>query len=402
MKDSSFSVNQEGLALSIELLNKFWDSENINIDGLINTLPEEGLGEKSSLEKLAPLILGKATKLADPSFLAQMDPPTPWITWATAMWNAALNQNLLHQTISPVATEIEKIVIEWLSPFFKMSGGQMLPGSTLANISALWVARETRGIKRVVTSRQAHVSIAKAANLLGLEYLALDCDSGHHICLDKIENIDDSALVLTAGTTSVGAIDNLKSGIAPAWLHVDAAWAGPLIFSDKYRNKLDGIERADSISVSAHKLLFQPKESALVFFKDWKNAAQSMSFGGDYLAKPNVGILGSHGATAIPLYATLVAWGRSGLEQRINRCMDIATEIRNWVANNDNLLLFSEPETGVVVWKGKDTLTIDKNQLVEKGFASTVNISGELWLRNVAANPNCDIDSIVRQLLLED
>jgi L-2,4-diaminobutyrate decarboxylase len=102
-----------------------------------------------------------------PTAFAYMDPPTPWLTWAMALWNSSLNQNLLHPATAPVARHIEEKVIAWLAPFFGMQGGHMTPGSTMANLTALWSARECAGVAEVVTSGNAHLSIAKAAHLLG-------------------------------------------------------------------------------------------------------------------------------------------------------------------------------------------------------------------------------------------
>src|SRR5713101_3216767 len=104
-------------------------------------------------------------------------------------------------------------------------------------------------------------------------------------------------------------LDPLKFVGKAAWTHVDAAWAGPLRLSEPHKDRLAGIEQADSVAVSAHKLLFQPKESGLVLFRDVARANDAISFGGSYLAVANVGVLGSHGAVAVPLLGTLLAWG---------------------------------------------------------------------------------------------
>ena len=90
-----------------------------------------------------------------------------------------------------------------------------------------------------------------------------------------------------------------------AWTHVDAAWGSPLRLT-RFADRLEGIARADSVAVSSHKWLFQPKESALVLFRDSEKATEAISFGCAYLTEPNVGLLGSHGVTAIPLLATLM------------------------------------------------------------------------------------------------
>ena len=90
------------------------------------------------------------------------------MTSATGLWNAALNQNLLRSQALPVARKIEEHVIEWLAPF-GMQGGHMTPGSTLSNLTALWAARERAGVTEVAAGEGAHISIAKSANLLGLQ-----------------------------------------------------------------------------------------------------------------------------------------------------------------------------------------------------------------------------------------
>ena len=72
------------------------------------------------------------------------------------LWNARLNQNLLHSATAPFATEAEKQVIDWLQPYFGMGAGHMCSGSTLANLTALWAARDVKSIKKVVASEAAH------------------------------------------------------------------------------------------------------------------------------------------------------------------------------------------------------------------------------------------------------
>jgi L-2,4-diaminobutyrate decarboxylase len=169
------------------------------------------------------------------------------------------------------------------------------------------------------------------------------------------DDLGRTALVLTAGATSTGAIDDLSLVGRAAWTHVDAAWAGPLRLSRTYADRLAGMEQADSIAVSAHKWLFQPKESALVLFRNAARAHAAISFGGAYLATPNVGVLGSHGAAAVPLLATLLAtllaWGRVGIAARIERCMGMAEQLASRIAGDNRLELLAQPDTGVVVWR---------------------------------------------------
>jgi len=153
---------------------------------------------------------------------------------------------------------------------------------------------------------------------------------------------------------------------------------------------------ADSVAVSSHKWLFQPKESALVLFKDTEKAHAAVSFGGAYLATPNVGVLGSHGATATALLATLLAWGREGVAQRIEHCMDLARRLRDFVAADERLELYAEPQTGIVVWRPKDeNMFAQLLQQLPVGSTSTTSIAGVKWFRHVAANPNADMDMLM-------
>lgn len=359
-------------------------------------MPEAGLGTEATMQLLAPYVLGGAAPLGSPISFAHMDPPTPWISWAIALWNASLNQNLLHPATSPVAREAEEQVVQWLAPFFCMQGGHMTPGSTVANLTALWAARELAGVTEVVAGEGAHLSILKAARVLGLHYRTAPSFAWGSLRPDALDgNLERTALVLTAGTTSTGAIDPLSLAGRAAWTHVDAAWAGPLRLSPMYAACLDGIERADSVAVSAHKWLFQPKEAGIVLFRDVGAAHRAISFGGAYLATPNVGLLGSHGASAIPLLATILAWGRIGLAKRIERCMELACRFGEFVAADHRLDLLRRPESGIVVWRPVfGSLAADLVGRLPSEAVSSTFLGGEMWLRNVAANPNANLEAL--------
>lgn len=392
--DKEFTVDPEGLHQAVELMSgDFSSAEGFSLP---IELPQVGMGSTAALNSLAPSILGGAARLGEATSFAHMDPPTPWITWAITLWNASLNQNLLHPATAPVARQMEKRVVAWLAPFFGMNGGHMTPGSTVANLTALWSARECAGVTQVIASEGAHLSIAKAAHILGLKYLSVPIDAnGSMDAMQLPTDLSKSALVLTAGATSTGAIDTFVLAGRAAWTHVDAAWAGPLRLS-KHTHLLAGIESADSVAISAHKWLFQPKESAFVLFKDTEKAHAAVSFGGAYLATPNVGVLGSHGATATVLLATLLAWGHQGVAQRIEHCMDLARSLRDFVASDERLELYAEPQTGIVVWRPKVENSFDQmQQQLPVGSTSTTSIAGGKWFRNVAANPSADIDLLI-------
>lgn len=404
-KDEEFLFQSEELADALSLLAKYLTDERSVLPGKTSSntpkeLPIEGLGGAAALAQLAKDFFPSAARLGHPGYFAHMDPPTPWVSWVGALWAASCNQNLLHTDTGSGARDLEEKVVGWLSHFFGMNGGHLVPGSTLANITALWAARELKGVRNVVASEMAHLSIRKAASLLNLTFYEVPANDQHQLQPHAIGdlNLDESAVVLTAGTVAAGAIDPLDAFPEAAWRHVDAAWAGPLRLT-RHAGLLSGIEKADSVSMSAHKWLFQPKESGIVMFRQANEAHEAISFGGGYLAVPNVGLLGSHGATALPLAATLLAWGRHGIAGRIEHCMQLAERLAARIAHEPDLELFGNPVTGVVLWRPRSVTPSLVRDRMEDAFVSLTHIGDESWLRSVAANPQADPDRVVDSAL---
>ncbi len=385
-----FDVKESGLHLAVDRLRSKKPAPAPTV-ALPAALPQEGLGEEAALDTLAPIVLDGARDLGAPGFFAHMDPPTPWITWAVSQWTASRNQNLLHPDTAPTARQLEETVVAWFAPYYDMSGGHMTPGSTLANITALWAAREA-GATSVVAGVDAHLSVRKAAHLLGMTFRAVDWK--------EPGDVTGAAAVITAGVTSTGEIEPLDAAEGALWRHVDAAWSGPLRLSDRYAGLLEGVERADSVCMSAHKWLFQPKESALIFFADVERAHRSVSVDAPYLAVPNVGILGSHGAVAAPLAATVLAYGRTGISAWIDHTMGLAETLHDLIETHPELEVRSRPQSGVVNWRHRSVPTRSLHQgLTEDVFVSMTTIDGEPWLRSVAANPNADPELVVEGVL---
>ena len=387
--EGAFTADPSGLDLGIALmLDPPPDSD-------IPDLSAPPVGPRESLNELAGAVLSTATHLEAPGFFAHMDPVTPWVTWVAAQWAARLNQNLLHEDTGATARELERKVLDLLAPLWGMDGGHLVPGSTVANLTALWAARTIHGITEVVASEAAHISIPKAANLLGLTYRSVPADTMGRMDVDRIGDVSSAAVVLTAGTTSLGTVDRLERPDAP-WVHVDAAWAGPLRLSSEWGHLLDGIDTADSVAISAHKWLHQPKESALVLFRDTETAHEAISYGASYLAVPNIGVLGSHGYAALPLAATIRAYGLDGIASWIDHEMTLATRLVDGITSHRHLeQLGSGPGTGVIAWRhtGVPSRVIQRN-LVD-AFVSVTVIDDEDWLRSVAANPLADPDQVI-------
>lgn len=356
-----------------------------------NTLPAKGIGETEALAQMSDAVRTGSAQLGAATALAHMDPPPPAFVAELVGLNARYNQNLLHPDLSPLATHAEARVIDWLAPAFGMTCGHMCAGSSLGNLTALWAAREA-GATRVVASADAHLSVGKAAHILGLpfECVAVDDQGRMHAPAD----LSDAALVLTSGTTGRGAIDPLSPTQA-LWTHVDAAWAGPLILT-KYADRLAGIERADSVAVSAHKWLYQPKDAALILFRD-PNAQAAISFGGSYLSVLNIGVQGSRSAAAIPLLATLLAWGRDGVGARIEADIARSEALAAWLAAHPALDLKQAPTTGVINWR-PHSAEIEAVLAKLDGTTSRTVIDGEVWARQVCANPHAELNVIFARI----
>lgn len=388
-----FEPNRGGLNLGIELLLDPPPS------AALPQLTKAPVGPEQALRDLAGAVLTDARHLDDPGFLAHMDPVTPWVTWVAAQWAARLNQNLLHLDTGAIAREVEDRVMKTMAPVWGMDGGHIVPGSSPANLTALWAARDLRDVRTVVASDTAHLSVRKAAHLLGLAYREVATDTQGRLDAAQLGDVSESAVVLTAGSTSTGAIDPLDRPDAP-WVHVDAAWAGPLRLSGRWRHVLNGIENADSVAVSAHKWLHQPKESALIMFQDTTTAHKAVSFGAAYLAVPNVGLLGSHGYTALPLAATILAYGLEGLGSWVDHEMGLAERLVAGIASHPDLEQWGTgPGSGVIAWRHRTVASRTIQSSLEGAFVSVTTIDGEDWLRSVTANPLADPDRVIDAVL---
>ena len=137
-----------------------------------------------------------------------------------------------------------------------------------------------------------------------------------------------------------------------------------------------------------------------MMFREADASMGAISMGGDYLSQPNVGVQGSRGAAAIPLLATLLAWGKSGLAKRIEHCLDQAALVADWVSGQPKLRLLCEPVSGVVVWRAEDgeMETLHLLDRLQSGVASRLSLRGETWVRQVAANPLLDLQSVINAI----
>ncbi len=226
-----------------------------------------------------------------PRYAGQMlKPPHPV---AMAGYLAAMTVNPNNHALDggPATGAMEKEVVGDLAAMFGLPGdtlGHLTSSGTIANLEALWVARQLAPGRAVAHSQEAHYTHARMCEVLGVESVAVPADAAGRMDLDALEALLASGrvgtVVLTAGTTGLGAVDPIAEALAlrdryGCRLHVDAAYGGffALLAGDEDGAKLLGPETAarlravgdcDSVVVDPHKHGLQPYGCGAVLFRD--------------------------------------------------------------------------------------------------------------------------------------
>jgi aromatic-L-amino-acid decarboxylase len=328
-------------------------------DGLGIDVPEEPLERGELLGHLRALVLENSIYPGHPGFLAYVSGAGTVPGAAADLLAAALNQNGGAFRLSPGATTIEERLMRWLAGCFGLpegAGGHVVAGGAVANLVGLKVARDRAseearesGVREgprlaFYASTESHVVHQRAADILGIGSHALrqiEVDDGRRMrpeaLADAMERdlaagVVPAAVIATAGTTATGAIDPLPA-IADlcrrhgAHLHVDACYGGPAVLADELRPLLDGIERADSIAVDAHKWLYTPLLGGCVLVRDPRRLAASFATEATYTwldedlrQGVDFGMHGpdfSRGFAALRIWLSLLAHGRAAYGRRI-------------------------------------------------------------------------------------
>ena len=359
---------------------------------LISKNPEKKLADVIAdlIEEIAP----HAVNVASPYFVGHMTSAVPFFMVHLKTIVAALNQNVVKIETSKVVSVVERQVLAKIHRLIYCQSaafydqhiqepdatlGCFIENGTLANITALWVARnallaskngfagvekeglpaayKAYGIDRcvILVSRRGHYSINKAGGLLGIgnqNIIAVDVDRNNRIdlnCLQQtIKEIQTTkgraailAIVGIAGTTETGSVDPIfqLAEICAAnkiHFHVDAAWGGPTLLSAKYKHLLKGIDRADSVAVDGHKQFYMPMTCGMIYFKD-PTIMDTVIYHAPYVSRPgsvDLGIRslsGSREANSLILDSALKIMGSGGyallIEHGIETAREFASEI---------------------------------------------------------------------------
>ena len=375
-------------------------------------IPETPEFVSDHMDHLLDKLVSQSVHTSSPSFIGHMTSALPYFILPLSKLMVGLNQNLVKVETSKAFTPMERQVLgmmhnlvyqqndnfynEWLHSA-NHSLGALCSGGTIANITALWVARNNllkaddnfNGIAReglfkalkhygynglaILVSKRGHYSLKKAADVLGIgqdniiaidtdEYQKIDCKKLREKCQQlNGQNIKILSIIGIAGTTETGNVDPLNelADIAVQFnchFHVDAAWGGATLFSHQYRPLLAGIERADSVTIDAHKQMYIPMGAGFVVFKDPTSVA-AIEHHAEYILRKGSKDLGSHtlegsrSGMAMLVYSSLHIISRPGFELLINESIEKAHYFAELINKQDDFELVSSPELCLLTYR---------------------------------------------------
>ncbi|MDG9690555.1 pyridoxal-dependent decarboxylase [Streptomyces sp. Alain-F2R5] len=335
------------------------------------------------LDELEDVYLRDAIYFHHPRYLAHLNCPVviPAVLGEAVL--SAVNSSLDTWDQSAGGTLIERKLIDWTTARIGLgpaADGVFTSGGTQSNLQALLLAREEAKTEnfadlRVFASEVSHFSVKKSAKLLGLgpdAVVSIPVDQDKRMqtvalarelerCAE--DGLVPMAVVATGGTTDFGSIDPLPeiAGLCEqygVWMHVDAAYGCGLLASLKYRDRIDGIERADSVTVDYHKSFFQPVSSSAVLVRDAATLRHA-TYHAEYLNPrrmvqeriPNQvdkSLQTTRRFDALKLWMTLRVMGADGIGELFDEVCDLAAE--GWK------LLAADPRFDVVVRPSLSTL----------------------------------------------
>ncbi|WP_305811625.1 pyridoxal-dependent aspartate 1-decarboxylase PanP [Photobacterium leiognathi] len=375
-------------------------------------IPETPSFVSEHTQLLLNKLVSQSVHTSAPTFIGHMTSALPYFMMPLSKIMIALNQNLVKIETSKAFTPLERQVLGMLhklifnenESFYQQwmhsadhSLGAFCSGGTIANITALWVARNTvlkpdgefkgvaqeglfRAMKHygyddlaILVSERGHYSLKKAADVLGIgrdSLISIKTDDNNRVDLAHLQttladlkqrNIKPFAIIGIAGTTETGNIDPLDqlADIAEehqCHFHVDAAWGGATLMSNKYRPLLKGIERADSITIDAHKQLYIPMGAGMVIFKN-PELMTAIEHHAEYILRKGSKDLGSHtlegsrSGMAMLLYASLNIISRPGYKLLINNSIEKARYFAELIKQQDDFELVTEPELCLLTYR---------------------------------------------------
>ena len=369
-----------------------------------------GLGNQAAIERAIEYFLKDSLAVHHPQCVAHLHCPSLVVSQAAEVLINATNQSMDSWDQSPSATIIEIKLIEWLRAqvgYPAGDAGVFTSGGTQSNLMGLMLARDAfyarqghsvqqHGITgdlrkiKVLCSENAHFSVQKNMALLGHGYQSVvQVKSDQFARMDvndlkaKLAQAEANgeqilAIVATAGTTDAGAIDPLRDIAAIAaehniWVHVDAAWGGALLLSEKYRHYLDGLELVDSVTLDFHKQYFQTISCGAFLLKDARHY-ELMRYQAAYLNSefdeeagvPNLvskSLQTTRRFDALKLWMGLEALGQKQYAAIIDHGVSLAQDVAQFVESEPRLELVMQPQLASVLFRYRPAQLSDSAQI---------------------------------------
>jgi aromatic-L-amino-acid decarboxylase len=351
--------------------------------------PEQGEPFADVLRDLDEVLLPGITHWQSPRFFAYFAVSASEPGILAELLAATLNSVAFLWRTSPASTELESLTLDWTAQLLGLAPGwhgHIEDTASTSTIAALAAAREATGGSVVVCSEHAHSSVDKAAKLLGLEVRKIAADAEFRLRADELDLTGACAVVATVGTTSTASVDPVPAiadacADAGVWLHVDAAYAGSAWVCPELRWSQEGVDRADSLVVNAHKWLFTPMDCSLLWSRRPEDLRRAFSLVPEYLrTSDEVDSLSDYGPAlgrrfrSLKLWAVLRCYGRAGLQARIREAVRLAELFEGWVQEEPGWEVCAPRHFSLVCFRreGSDT---DNEAIVER-----VNRGGELFL----------------------
>ncbi|MGA5350944.1 pyridoxal phosphate-dependent decarboxylase family protein [Streptomyces thermodiastaticus] len=391
-------------------------------DAVGDVLPEHG--DPQALHTLVHALAEGAADPADPLCAAHLHCPPLAVAAAADLAACVLNPSLDSWDQAPAAAELEALVTRALARLAGLADAVVTTGGTESNQLALLLARETHEqTVRLVCGANAHHSLPRAAWLLGLPDPVVVPAPDGTLDLAALEEAlrglggprGRLVVAATVGTTDAGLIDPLPQvaevcAAHGARLHIDAAHGCGLLFSDRHRSELAGLDAADTVALDLHKLGWQPLAAGLLAVRRPHELAVLHSRA-DYLNAPDdteaglPDLLGRSLRTSrrpdiLKIAVTLKALGRTGLGRLVDTVCARARQLADLVEARPGLDLYGPPVISTVLFRpadaDDDTVAAVRRTLLTEGRAvlGRARLAGRLWLKATVLNPDTRPDDL--------
>jgi aromatic-L-amino-acid decarboxylase len=356
--------------------------------------PEHGEPFSAVLADLDSILLDGVTHWQHPRYFAYFATSSSEPAILAELLAAALNSVAILWRTAPASTELEGLVCDWVADLLGLPEGwhgHIEDTASTSTLAALVAARIATGRNVVVCSEGAHSSVDKAARMLGMELRKVPVDSLFRLDVGALGRVDDAAAVVaTVGTTACTAVDPVAA-VADAcardgaWLHVDAAYAGAAMVCPEFRWAFDGVERADSLVVNAHKWMLTPTDCSLLWSRRPADLRAAFSHVPEYLRTPDAEdelSLSEYGPAlgrrfrSLKLWAVLRCFGRVGLQEHVRSGVRLAALFSDWVSASPDWEVCAPREFSVVCFR----IVGDDADARNAALLERVNRSGEIFI----------------------